>query len=105
MWCESVANMMRSGLGWVIPNKRLLEAPVPIYQCPECGNQGEQGVIAPEPYAFQVRGRLQGKHVYKCGKCGAGLRRCGYFTHRLATISTDTWTEMEREWEETFPNG
>jgi predicted RNA-binding Zn-ribbon protein involved in translation (DUF1610 family) len=78
---------------------------MPIYQCPECGNRGEPGVIIPEPFAFEVRGRLEGKNVFKCGKCGTGLQRCGYFTTRLAKISAEVWTEMERRWEMAFPSG
>ncbi len=78
---------------------------MPIYRCPECGNRGEPGVIIPEPYAFEVRGRSQGKHVFKCGRCGTGLRRCGYLSNKLTKIPTDTWTEMEREWGAAFPNG
>jgi len=61
--------------------------------------------MIPEPYAFQVRGRLQGKNVFKCGGCGTGLHRCGHFTTRLATIAPERWMEMEREWEIAFPNG
>jgi hypothetical protein len=82
-----------------------LEVHVPVYRCPECGNQGEPGVIIPEPYAFQVRGRMEGRHVYKCGQCGAGLRRPGMFSKRLTKIPPETWTQMEREWEAVFPNG
>jgi len=78
---------------------------MPVYQCPECGNRGEPGITTPEPYAFQTRGRIQGKNVFKCGSCGTGLRRCGYFTSRLAKVSPDTWMKLEREWERAFPNG
>ena len=78
---------------------------MPVYSCPECGNRGEPGVIIPEPYAFQVRGRMQGKHVYKCGGCGTGLRRYGLFSRELIKIPAHTWTEMEREWEAVFPDG
>lgn len=78
---------------------------MPKYECPVCGNRGEPGVIIPEPYAFEVRGKVKGKHVYKCGKCGCGLRRCGLFTTKLATISTETWMKMEQDWARAFPNG
>jgi DNA-directed RNA polymerase subunit RPC12/RpoP len=78
---------------------------MPNYECPECGNRGEPGIMIPRPYAFQVRGRVKGKHVYKCGRCGTGLQRQGLLSTKLAKISTDTWMEMERSWERAFPNG
>lgn len=78
---------------------------MPVYTCPECGNQGEPGFIIPEPYAFQMRGRMQGKHVYKCGRCGTGLQRNGLLSKKLSKIPVHTWTEMEREWRAAFPNG
>jgi hypothetical protein len=61
--------------------------------------------MIPEPFAFQVRGRLEGKNVFKCGECGTGLQRCGYFSTKLAKISPEVWLDMERQWEVAFPNG
>ena len=78
---------------------------MPVYICPECGNRGEPGLITPQPYAFQLRGRVEGKHVYKCGRCGAGLRRHGFFSKELTKIPTGMWTQLEREWNAAFPDG
>ena len=77
---------------------------MPSYQCPECGNRGEPGFMIPEPYAFLVKGRSAGRNVYECGRCGTGLRRCGFFSSRLEKISTGTWAEGERKWDTAFPN-
>lgn len=72
---------------------------MPRYRCPKCGNAGEPGVPEqPTPYGFDMRGRLQNKHVFKCCECGAGLLRRGIFSNKLTLIPADTWTEMERQW-------
>ena len=71
---------------------------MPTYRCPECGNSGEPGVNIPEPSAFELRGQLQGKLVFKCGQCGAGLLRRGMFSKKLTRIPDESWREMERQW-------
>jgi len=75
---------------------------VPTYKCPKCGSKGEPGVTMPEHpegmEAFEIRGQIQGKHVFKCRQCGAGLLRRGMFSNRLTVLPSETWQEMERQW-------
>ena len=71
---------------------------MPTYCCPECSNTGGPG-MSHEPSAFKIRGQLQGKPVFKCGQCGAGLLRRGIFSNKLTRIPDTTWQEMERQWD------
>ncbi len=69
------------------------------YRCPKCGNAGEPGVPSQSaPYWFELRGRLQNKHVFKCCECGAGLLRRGILSKKLTELPADKWAEMERQW-------
>jgi hypothetical protein len=52
--------------------------------------------------AFEIRGRIKGKPVFKCCECGAGLLRLGTFSNKLRVIAPHDWEEKEREWHEHF---
>jgi hypothetical protein len=76
---------------------------MPIYRCPECGNHGEPGVNIPSKSSFEIRGMMDGKHVFKWGSCGVGLLRRGLISNKLTRIPDSAWKEMDREWTSRFP--
>jgi DNA-directed RNA polymerase subunit RPC12/RpoP len=75
-------------------------------KCPSCGSRGE--VRGTEEF-FAVRGRdpssEYGWPVRKCLACGKGLvvkpRTFPPGTKAVA-IDPETWSKMERDWEENF---
>lgn len=73
--------------------------------CPNCGNKGEVAIDGLA--AFDVRGQLDGKAVWKCNSCGCGLF-LGLFSGGLfgtpKIIQTDMWRRMQDEWNRNFGN-
>ena len=71
--------------------------------CPACGNRGE--AKTDEKVGFDMRGQLQGKTVWKCRECGAGLL-LGLFTGRLfgkpKIIPEALWQRIEEIWQHEY---
>ncbi len=69
-----------------------------ITTCPNCSNKGEVSIDGLT--AFDVRGQLDGKAVWKCNSCGCGLL-LGLFSGGLfgspRIIPNDMWRRMQEE--------
>jgi len=71
-----------------------------IATCPKCG---ASGIVSIDGLgAFDIRGQLDGKGVWKCNKCGSGLysrSTIGIVDGKLKPIPDEVWNNMKRQWE------
>lgn len=74
-------------------------------KCPSCRTDG----VMERGGNYEPRGKANGYPVYKCAKCGAGLRikNAGraMITKRAKAdqIPEVQWTEMSTQWDAAFP--